>query len=71
MIDYIIIILGEDTVGKRLNKEMMIELQKIFGFSNQEMKIIEEKLNQKNRQEIKQINENFKRFGIDVFLDLF
>lgn len=58
-------------MGKRLNKEMMIELQKIFGFSNQEMKIIEEKLNQKNRQEIKQINENFKRFGIDVFLDLF
>lgn len=58
-------------MGKRLNKEMMIELQKIFGFSNQEMKIIEEKLNQKNRQEIKQINENFKRFEIDVFLDLF
>ena len=58
-------------MGKRLNKEMMIELQKIFGFSNQEMKIIEEKLNQKNLQEIKQINENFKRFGIDVFLDLF
>lgn len=50
---------------------MMIELQKIFGFSNQEMKIIEEKLNQKSRQEIKQINENFKRFEIDVFLDLF
>lgn len=50
---------------------MMIELQRIFGFSNQEMKIIEEKLNQKSRQEIKQINENFKRFGIDVFLDLF
>ena len=50
---------------------MMIELQKIFGFSNQEMKIIEEKLNQKSQQEIKQINENFKRFGIDVFLDLF
>ena len=49
----------------------MIELQKIFGFSNQEMKIIEEKLNQKSQQEIKQINENFKRFGIDVFLDLF
>lgn len=58
-------------MGKRLNKKMMIELQKIFGFSNQEMKIIEEKLNQKSRQEIKQINENFKRFGIDVFLDLF
>lgn len=58
-------------MGKRLNKEMMIELQKIFGFSNQEMKIIEKKLNQKSRQEIKQINENFKRFGIDVFLDLF
>lgn len=58
-------------MGKRLNKETMIELQKIFGFSNQEMKIIEEKLNQKSRQEIKQINENFKRFGIDVFLDLF
>ena len=58
-------------MGKRLNKEMMIELQKNFGFSNQEMKIIEEKLNQKSRQEIKQINENFKRFGIDVFLDLF
>lgn len=58
-------------MGKRLNKEMMIELQRIFGFSNQEMKIIEEKLNQKSRQEIKQINENFKRFGIDVFLDLF
>lgn len=58
-------------MGKRLNKEMMIELQKIFGFSNPEMKIIEEKLNQKSRQEIKQINENFKRFGIDVFLDLF
>ena len=58
-------------MGKRLNKEIMIELQKIFGFSNQEMKIIEEKLNQKSRQEIKQINENFKRFGIDVFLDLF
>ena len=50
---------------------MMIELQKIFGFSNQEMKIIEEKLKQKSRQEIKQINENFKCFGIDVFLDLF
>lgn len=58
-------------MGKRLNKEMMIELQKIFGFSDQEMKIIEKKLNQKSRQEIKQINENFKRFGIDVFLDLF
>ena len=58
-------------MGKRLNKEMMIELQKIFGFSNQETKIIEKKLNQKSRQEIKQINENFKRFGIDVFLDLF
>lgn len=58
-------------MGKSLNKEMMIELQKIFGFSNQEMKIIEEKLNQKSRQDIKQINENFKRFGIDVFLDLF
>lgn len=58
-------------MGKRLNKEMMIELQKIFGFSNQEMKIIEKKLNQKSRQEIKQINENFKRFRIDVFLDLF
>lgn len=58
-------------MGKRLNKEMMAELQKVFGFSNQEMAIIEEKLKKKSRQEIKQINENFKRFGIDVFLDLF
>ena len=58
-------------MGKRLNKKMMIELQKVFEFSNQEMTIIEEKLKQKSRQEIKQINENFKRFGIDVFLDLF
>lgn len=32
---------------------------------------LHEKLKQKSRQEIKQINENFKRFGIDVFLDLF
>lgn len=58
-------------MGKRLNKEMVTELQKVFGFSNQEMAIIEEKLKKKSRQEIKQINENFKRFGIDVFLDLF
>lgn len=58
-------------MGKMLNKEMMAELQKVFGFSNQEIAIIEEKLKKKSRQEIKQINENFKRFGIDVFLDLF
>ena len=58
-------------MGKWLNKEMVTELHKVFGFSNKEMAIIEEKLKQKSRQEIKQINENFKRFGIDVFLDLF